>query len=423
MESNTLKQKSKKYSVNNSYSADGDDRDDSIIHSDLEIDDNKPKLKGLKKKYSTDNLFYNLGDNSISAGSSSDNENGKIKSNILKRIVQKDDDRMELPIVSVVVTIHSGSSYDNLFRSVEQKAPSGRIRLYSLNLFSVGDLLKILMGEAIELDESGFIETAKLLIEDIKQVESDCVLFNYECCSACESGRIEQPANSEGVISLTKYCIDKGYMVMFSDFAVKMLLKIWKTEELGPNPFVKIEECSGMVKLEFDTLVLKLCPSKQLQMVGDLADKGFADVDTMGGTIVIGHDPSQISNAAYIFSILTYVTNYNSKSENQYHVIHNGQNAAVGHAMLKYPSGGTVIISAVHWIALQKLDVNFETLKDVAQCNYGSDYDGDLKSIDLERSMSKKRCKINRLAKKFVQQSVPCKEMKSKTENILPRDL
>jgi hypothetical protein len=352
----------------------------------------------------------------------------------ISRIPQEDDDKPDTQIVSVIVTIYASESYDNLFRSVKQKSSEGKVRLYSLNLFSVGHLFKILtnQGNALgEEDNTNFIQLCKELIEDISQVDSNCVLFNYECCSTCDDGKVTQDPYPLDIISMTKHCLDKGYMVMFSDFAVKMLIKIWNEDILGPNPLVNIGECSGNVKLEFDTKVLKDSPSKQLQMVGELSDKGIANVHALGGTIVIGHDMGKLSNANFNFSVLTYVTSsskedYFSDSEEgekkeakdkeltDYRLLFNEKNASVGHAMFKYPSGGVIIVSATHWIELNKLDVSEDNLKVVAKCNYGSDYDDDIRSIERERSVGRKRVKLSKLANRFVQQSVPCKENKRK---------
>jgi hypothetical protein len=130
----------------------------------------------------------------------------------INRIPQIGDDKPEIPIVSIIVTIYADESYDDLFRSV-----------HSLSLFSVGYLFKILANQddvLAEEDLTSFIQICKELIEDISQVDSNCVLFNYECCSACEGKRITEHPYSLDVINMTKYCLDKGYMVVFSDFAV-----------------------------------------------------------------------------------------------------------------------------------------------------------------------------------------------------------
>jgi hypothetical protein len=60
---------------------------------------------------------------------------------------------------------------------------------------------------------------------------------------------------------------------MFSDFSLKALVKQWNEKyELGPNPFVKTGEYSGMFEIRFDCSQLKECPSAQLQIIGDMAE-------------------------------------------------------------------------------------------------------------------------------------------------------
>lgn len=62
--------------------------------------------------------------------------------------------------------------------------------------------------------------------------------------------------------------LDKGHMVMFSDFSLKALIKNWDSKLLGPNPFVKTGQTSSAFELRFKADELKQCPSAQLQIVG-----------------------------------------------------------------------------------------------------------------------------------------------------------
>ena len=43
--------------------------------------------------------------------------------------------------------------------------------------------------------------------------------------------------------------IDKGHMIMFSDFSLKALIAEWDPKILGPNPFVSITEFGGQFRL------------------------------------------------------------------------------------------------------------------------------------------------------------------------------
>ena len=63
----------------------------------------------------------------------------------------------------------------------------------------------------------------KRLIESIKGIDSDCVVFNWECCSGYNNG-----TNLEGTDNLFKFIkkmIDRGHMCMFSDFSLMALIK------------------------------------------------------------------------------------------------------------------------------------------------------------------------------------------------------
>jgi hypothetical protein len=153
----------------------------------------------------------------------------------LREIVFPDIDR-ELEVVSVIVTHFHGSSYDNLFRSVCQKVPEGRVSLYKVERHGIPELLKIMKDLPVkermieeekeeeetegekekekpdEVEEKKEDEKPKeeeekkdeappkekkekptgppkevevhsdQLIEEILDIDPDCVLFNWECC-------------------------------------------------------------------------------------------------------------------------------------------------------------------------------------------------------------------------------------------------
>jgi hypothetical protein len=41
-------------------------------------------------------------------------------------------------------------------------------------------------------------------------------------------------------------------MAMFSDFSLKALIKNWKVDILGPNPFLKVGETGTPIKMKFN---------------------------------------------------------------------------------------------------------------------------------------------------------------------------
>jgi len=325
--------------------------------------------------------------------------------NFLKKIAQDDDET--LPVLSVILTMYSGSSYDDLFRSVKQVAPAGRVSLYTTNLESTDLLLLALQGKLNEIKNEEFKLAAEELLKDIDSVEPDCVLFNWECCSSCGASFPQK----ENTMLLLKLLIEKKFMTMFSDFALKSLIKDWSVELLGMNPFVKIGKCNSFINLKFKPEVLKECPSSQLKMVGQLCEKGEASLHALSSTIVFTVDNSKIDGSRYQLDILTIVTGKggycNLDSERNLHGI-NGSKGSVGHAIIKYHNGGYMIVSAGHWVELSKLDVNTIHLEKVAE-NFGGEYSKQFNIIkNSNQSESEKFIQYNQIANQMVMQSAPC---------------
>ena len=180
----------------------------------------------------------------------------------------------------MIVTFVNGSSYDHLFSSMEQKAEEGtQVLVYSCNSNSVSAILN---GFNNETDD----QTVKDMIGYIRELDSDCVVFNWECCSGY-SGEMFQEGK-QVVFDFVAQMLQRGYMLMFSDFSLKALINEWNTKVLGPNPFKKVSEFGGDFKLSFNCETLRDCPSAQLQIVGEMASEGYCNVSAMGGTIVYG---------------------------------------------------------------------------------------------------------------------------------------
>jgi len=314
--------------------------------------------------------------------------------NILKNPQNEDP---SLPIVSVILTISSGSRYDDLFTRVPQVPPRGRTVVYHVHPAYVDVIVSLLKGGQLverDYDEKIF----KLLMEidhDIKLLEGGSVLFNWECCS-------EFSGHSFGdnqMIKNIKYLIDRGYMTMFSDFAVKALIQEWDEKYLGKNPFVKLNECSGTIDLGFDPEQLKAAPSSQLNIVGSLSEKGTARISAMSGTIVFSVNPDRYVKPNYNLTLLSVVTNLDI--EENYKVKIKEFKGSVGHAMITYPSGGIMLLSAGHWISLLNLDVSYEKLK-----SFTNDYYGEKYSVELEEMSSLSKEKQEERVREFSSQLV-----------------
>merc|ERR1711879_1064072 len=144
---------------------------------------------------------------------------------------------------------------------------------------------------------------------DIRSVEPLCVVFNWECCSTCAHEAFQQPDEDprcrEIVMDLMQLLLERGHMVMCSDFSLKALIKQWSERRLGPNPFVKIGDFGGSFQLHFDPDMLAQCPSSQLQKAGAMSSDGSARLHAMSNTIAYTVDKRKADTSAYTLQVLT----------------------------------------------------------------------------------------------------------------------
>jgi len=317
----------------------------------------------------------------------------------------------------VIVTIYHGSSYDPLFRNVKQVAPNGRVALYSARPDAEKLFLMKFKGQDLPRDtDEEDITVLTQLFADIKSIDPEGVTFNWECCSHWSSCGYKM--NDESVtMELAKLLIDKRSMVMFSDFALKALIKSWKPEFLGPCPFVQLGECSGTMNLKFSPSTLITSPSAQLQKVGELCENGTLEMHAISGTILYTVDRSKTDTTDYNVQVLTiiksldgvnmenYPNNYKWKIENE--------TGLPSHVILKYPSGGLLLTSAGHWVELVKVDVSMETLLKVAQTNYGEKVMNEMKVNLSNVSGYQQTQMMNQYGQQFIQQSAPSQYTKN----------
>eukprot|EP00494_Astrolonche_serrata_P027472 UN27735 len=175
-----------------------------------------------------------------------------------------------------------------------------------------------------------------------------------------------------------KTALDKGFMVMCSDFSLKALIARWEEKLLGPNPFKKVGQFGGAFTLRFEPDTLMDCPSAQLQKCGELCDKGSAKVDAMSSTIAYTVNRKKADNKSYAYQVLTIATGITVGSKNDMLPLGDHKGLA-GHVLLKYPSGGQLLTSTGHWVELVKLDnISEERLFECVQTTWGTDYYDDM---------------------------------------------
>lgn len=226
---------------------------------------------------------------------------------------------------------------------------------------------------------------------------------------------------------LVGFAMRAGYTAMCSDFSLKSLIHEWSEEVLGPNPFVKVGECSDSFCLEFDPAALQDDEvPQQLQVVGELcAAQGKAVVSALGGTIVYTVDPKRRPTEAYELKVLTVVTDHAEVSRQSWSpdmLCSTGsgdseRRGLAGHVSLTYKEGGgQLITSNGHWIELTRVDVTQDSVQRVAAKHFGAaevgSFEDEINGLSSETERAE--CTQKR-AHKLIKQSVATR-MKSRTK-------
>jgi hypothetical protein len=302
-------------------------------------------------------------------------------------------DQLEKPLHAVTITLSKPPSFDPLPK--HQLCEDGKVHVYSCPLEDgvIDGLIRVFHGSS--KDDLSKIETQ--LSDDIAEA-TDTVL-NFECCGSLGSGGFKAVDN-DLVMELVNTVLERGGLVLFSDFSLKALINAWKPEFWGPIPFVNMGSCSGHVKIRFDPKVLQQCPLGQLRAVGDLCansskeeeDISVAGVNAMINTIVYGLSPEAMKASEYSIQVLTIVTDMkcyshartlSPKDKDKVHQI--GKYAGLlGHVLLTFPGGGQMLTSAVHWKDLLNMHISVDAMEKMLCEKDVSDLKAKLESCTIE---------------------------------------
>lgn len=320
-------------------------------------------------------------------------------------------------LVAVIVTISEGQSYDEMFSTVKPTTVAGeRVSTYAVGCGDVAQMHQLLSSAAPPT--AGW----RSLVDDVRSVPADSVVFNWECCAGCGKHafpRSEQAAGASETMRFLGFLLRSGWTAMCSDFSLKSLIFEWSEEELGPKPFVQLGGCSGQLLLEFAPAELQHEEvPQQLQVLGDLCgDRGKAVVQAMGDTIVYSVDPRRTPSDRYDLKVLTVVTDGVQVAEDLKCSVGGGlRRGAAGHVTLTYKEGGQLVTSNGHWIELSRIDVSLESVERAAARNFGG---AELSSFNTEYAQAateedRREC-VQRRSHLLVQQSAPCR-MKARTK-------
>ena len=370
------------------------------------------------------------------------------KSVTIKRIGPKDftkEKYAEKKIAAMIITTSSGDSYDQLYQKFPQTPPDPDqfVSVYSFPFSKLDALFNALkpvtfqgednnhnIQEKIDLGDFNVsnnnnnnspsnevnIENERTLndlIEEMKQLSGENIVLNFECCGGCSEKGFA--GVDETVLNITKLAIDKKFIIMFSDFSLKSLIRRWDSSKLGPKPFKIVDSFSTQFTLEFDPKTLIDCPFAQLQNVGELCEKGIAFCDAMPGTILYSVKGDYLAeNPPYKLTCLTIVTKADgAEQESSPDAIVVGEKKGLaGHVMLEYENGGKILTSCGHWVELVKLDVTYEKVFKLVQKQYGDccaiDWSNELSNLSPEEQNQK----LQFDSFTFVQSAAPCQYSK-----------
>jgi len=330
--------------------------------------------------------------------------NGRCHCTLLSPEVTPEDKR---ELAAVVVTICNGNSYDDLYSKVVQQAAEGTY----VATYRIQGSIRPLRISMETQEPSDLGELGSRLLADIGAVRPASVVFNWECCSGCTGDVFQESADT---LTLVKLCLDRGHMVMCSDFSLKALIKQWDINSLGPCPFVRLNDFGGSFVIHFDHERLASCPSAQLQRAADLCERGQVKVNALSSTIAYTVDQRvAASTGDYTLEVLTVATNMSgvelSNLTPECTCTAGNMRGAAGHVLLTYPSGGMLLTSAGHWIELIQLDVSEERLIATSAAQFGASYSADVAQQLASAPSAAARYEVmQNCSTRIIQSSAPC---------------
>lgn len=275
-----------------------------------------------------------------------------------------------------MISIVSDSSYDvpNPFTI----SPVGMIETKRISYEILNKMINILFDlcneNEVNTSEKNTVIEAIEIINIINIIDKKNIVFNFECCG-CLLGH-EFPKNDQykhAILQFISVFVRQGYTMVFADFSVFTLIKNWtacsKTSLasmlLGECPFiVNPTKCNSQMVLKYSVDELIGCPIPQLQTLGKLSEKGQVHLHALSGTIVFGR--KEVENQPYTVNVYTTVTQfdgmkYDAQSETSINTaimcsaIGITDVGFIGHAVVTYPDGGKIIVSAGHFAELTKI--------------------------------------------------------------------
>lgn len=329
-----------------------------------------------------------------------------------KIVFDKNDESK--PPCAVIVTIKSGSSYDDLYTTTPQVSPDETVavKVFHFNYATIPDILRCISGQPCESASAELSQVIHDMLACRSQVDPDSFVVNFECCSGCSCSGFDE-GDAESVQRLLAWMIEQKHVAMFADFSLKSLIAEWSVAIMGPNPFANIGDTCHNLSLTFDPEKLLESPNTQLQNLSRMCNTGKAYIGVMPQTIVFTVDETKAKTDAYELEILSVVTPSSGGRRGG----GGSSTSSVGHAILRYPTGACILVSAGHWIELTHLDgVNEETLIATTEMSMGCAEADDLRcELNSATTAVARASVVQKRAKRTLLASAPCKYSSSKS--------
>ena len=191
------------------------------------------------------------------------------------------------------------------------------------------------------------------ILNEMNEIDPDCTIFNWECCSSLE--HINFPNSAEFNMRILRLLMDKKHMAMFSDFSLKALIKYWDASLLGPNPFLFVREFGGNFKLGLNRTAIANCPSSQLQTVASLSKESHCELKALEKTIVFTVNPEVAQNQNQMYTLEVLTVALIDGIERRFECRVDEYSGAAGHVLIRFKTGGSILASMGHWCELLKV--------------------------------------------------------------------
>lgn len=304
-------------------------------------------------------------------------------------------------ITSVVVTFCEGQSYDTIYKTIKQRDGA---KVFVGTYRDIPDLLESFSNP----DKTNANKLVKEIVSTVSDLEPGNVVFNWECCSSCSKHTFGSVIDNTAIIQFVSFIVrKKGYVAMFSDFALKALIDNWDESLLGAKPYINVGSRDDAFKLLFSREHVAESECYQLKSMAQLSTTDSINIHALKDTIEYTIDQEVYNKETpYELQVETVVVNdkYKSKycqtTDKKYYGL-------AGHTILKYSSGGLIITSNGHFIELTKLDTSIEKVLQYAELHLGRAVSDSMKKDLYSQPLTMRRVSATQYAQECLQSALP----------------